>query len=157
MRDGAPAAALADAVVAKLRLDAAPDRVRLLLEVEGGGAPVPLDSSEKLAGQGVLEGSKVAVEVLAPPYVLARLSGSHRGFTQVVFAPSAGADDLKDAIMAKLKLDAAPDRVRLLLEAGGGSAPVPLDSRKALAGQGVLEGSSVVVEVLAPPPEHSAC
>ena len=64
MRDGAPAAALAKAIVAELKLDVAPDRVRLLLEV-AGGAPVPLDSSEKLAGQGVLEGSKVVVEVTA--------------------------------------------------------------------------------------------
>ena len=67
MRNGAPGAALADAVVAKLKLDVAPDRVRLLREVEGG-APVPLDSCEKLAAQGVGEGSKVlvVVEVMAP-------------------------------------------------------------------------------------------
>ena len=65
VRDGAPAAALASAVVAVLKLDVAPDRVRLLREVEGG-APVPLDSCEKLAAQGVEEGSKVLVEVMAP-------------------------------------------------------------------------------------------
>jgi hypothetical protein len=41
--------------------------VRLLREVEGGGAPVPLDSRRALAGQGVLEGSSVLVEVAAPP------------------------------------------------------------------------------------------
>ena len=64
-------------------------------------------------------------------------------------ADGSDADDLKDAIVAELRLDAAPNRVRLLLEVGTGGAPVPLDSRKALAGQGVLEGSSVVVEVLA--------
>ena len=66
MADGSDAGDLKDAIVAKLRLDAAPNRVRLLLEVGGGGAPVPLDSSEKLAGQGVLEGSKVVVEVMKP-------------------------------------------------------------------------------------------
>ena len=37
----------------------------LLLEA-GGGAPVPLDSCERLADQGVKEGSKVLVEVIAP-------------------------------------------------------------------------------------------
>ena len=67
MRDGAPAAALAKAIVAELKLDIAPDRVRLLLEAGGGGAPVPLDSSEKLAGQGVEEGAKVLVELEVPP------------------------------------------------------------------------------------------
>ena len=64
MRDGAPAAALAKAVVTELKLDVAPDRVRLLLEVEGG-VLVPLDSRKALAGQGVLEGASVVVEVMA--------------------------------------------------------------------------------------------
>ena len=161
MRDGAPAAALAKAVVTELKLDAAPDRVRLLLEVEGG-VLVPLDSCEKLAGQGVLEGSKVVVEMLPPPpppapltlpFVLVKRSESHLGFTKVTFAPNADAEDLKEAVCAKLKLGVAPDRVRLLLEVEGGVL-VPLDSRKALAGQGVLEGASVVVELL-PLPLHA--
>ncbi len=55
--------------------------------------------------------------------------------------------DLKDAVCAKLKLDAAPNRVRLLREVEGGGAPVPLDSRMALAGQGVLDGTSLTIEV----------
>ena len=151
MRDGAPAAALADAVVAKLQLGVAPDRVRLLLEAEG--APVPLDSRKALAGQGVMEGASVVVEVLpppAPPFVLARLSGTYLGFTKVAFAPGADAEDLKEAVCAKLKLDAAPNRVRLLLEVEGGGAPVPLDSCEKLTRQGVLEGSKVAVEVLTP-------
>jgi hypothetical protein len=56
---------------------------------------------------------------------------------------------LKDAVIAKLQLDTAPHRVRLLREVEGGAA-VHLDSRKNLVHQGVLEGSSLLVEVLAP-------
>ena len=67
VRDGADAGDLKDAVIVKLKLGVAPNCVRLLCEVEGGGAPVPLDSRRALAGQGVLEGSKVFVEVLPPP------------------------------------------------------------------------------------------
>ena len=66
VRDVDPAAALSAAIVAELKLDVAPNRVRPLLEAGGGGAPVPLDSCKSLAEQGVLEGSKVLVEVLAP-------------------------------------------------------------------------------------------
>jgi hypothetical protein len=64
--DGASVAVLKDAVIAKLKLDAAPDHVRLLREVEGGGAPVLLVSRRKLAEQSVLEGSCVLVEVMEP-------------------------------------------------------------------------------------------
>jgi hypothetical protein len=42
--DGADAGDLKKAVLAELRLDAPPDCVSLLREVEGGGAPAPLDS-----------------------------------------------------------------------------------------------------------------
>jgi hypothetical protein len=42
VRDGADAGDLKRAVIAELQLDAPPDLVRLLREVEGGGAPVPL-------------------------------------------------------------------------------------------------------------------
>jgi hypothetical protein len=72
--------------------------------------------------------------------------------SKVVFAPGADADDLKKAIIAELKLDAAPHRVRLLREVAGGGAPVPLDSLRPLAEQEVCKGASVVVEVLPPPP-----
>ena len=58
---------------------------------------------------------------------------------------------LMKAVIAELKLDMAPNRVRLLREVEGGGAPVPLDSRRALAGQGVLAGSSVLVEMLGTP------
>jgi hypothetical protein len=74
--------------------------MRLLREVEGGGAPVPLDSRRTLAEQGVLQGSSVVVEVLPPPlppvlpYVLVRQSGFVIP-SQVVLAPGADADDLK--------------------------------------------------------------
>jgi hypothetical protein len=68
----------------------------------------------------------------------------------------ADASDLKKAVIAELQLGTPPDSVRLLREVEGGGAPVPLDSRRALAGQGVLEGSSVLVEVLPPPPAPPA-
>ena len=58
-------ALLKKAILSELKLDAAPQHVRLALEVKGG-APVPLDSCEKLADQGVLEGSRVVVEVPTP-------------------------------------------------------------------------------------------
>ena len=66
--------------------------------------------------------------------------------TKVEVRDGADAGDLKDAVCAKLKLDAPPDSVSLLREVEGGGAPVPLDSRRALAEQGVHEGS-VLIEV----------
>jgi hypothetical protein len=158
--DAADAGDLKDAVIAKLKLGAPPDSVRLLREVEGGGAPVPLDSRRALAGQGVQEGSSVLVEVLPPPlppalpYVLVRLGGSLVP-TKVAFAPGADADDLKGAVIAKLKLDTSPTRVRLLREVEGGAA-VPLTSFDRLSDQGVEEGSEVLVEVIAPAPAPAA-
>ena len=80
--------------------------------------------------------------------MFAKLAGERDDFAKVFVVDGSDAGGLKDAVMAKLKLDAAPNRVRLLLEVEG-HAPIPLDSRKALAGQGVLEGASVVVEVIA--------
>ena len=65
MKDDASVAALQKAIIVNLKLDMAPNCVRLLREVEGG-APVLLDSRKKLADQGVFEGSKVVVEVMAP-------------------------------------------------------------------------------------------
>ncbi len=56
---------------------------------------------------------------------------------------------LQKAVAVELKLDVPPDCVRLLREVEGG-APVLLDSRKKLADQRVLEGSSVLVEVMEP-------
>ena len=67
VHDGADAGDLKDAVCAKLKLDAPPDSVSLLREVEGGGAPVPLDSCKGLAEQGVCEGTRVVVEMLDAP------------------------------------------------------------------------------------------
>ena len=58
------AAALKDAAIAKLRLDAAPSRVRLLLEVQGQ-EPSPLDSCKSLAEQAIVEGSRVLLQL--PP------------------------------------------------------------------------------------------
>jgi hypothetical protein len=104
---------------------------------------VPLDSRRALAEQGVLAGSSVLLEV---PYVLIRRSGS-RIHNNVGLAPGANALDLAKAAIAELKLDAAPDSVRLLREVEGGGAPVPLDSLRALAEQGVLAGSSLTIEV----------
>ena len=67
--------------------------------------------------------------------------------TKVEVPDGADAGDLKDAVCAKLKLDAPPDGVRLLREVEGGGAPVPLESLRALAEQGVLAGSSLTIEV----------
>ena len=55
---------LKKAIIAELKLAVTPDRVRLLRKVEGGGAPVLLDSHKLLAEQGVSEGSTVVVEVM---------------------------------------------------------------------------------------------
>jgi hypothetical protein len=162
--DGASVSALKKAVIAELRLDAAPSLVRLLREAEGGGAPVPLDSRRALAEQGVGEGTSVMIEVLppissppppAPLFVLARLSG-FQSATKVVFAPGADADDLAKAVITELKLGVAPHCVRLLREAEGGGAPVPLGSLEKLALQGIVVGSRVLVEEIPPPPKPVA-
>jgi hypothetical protein len=63
-RRDATVALLKGAVIGQLQLGVPPSRVRLLREVDGGGAPVPLDDLEKLAGQGVGEGTRVVVEVM---------------------------------------------------------------------------------------------
>ena len=157
--DAADGGDLKKAVIAELQLGVTPNRVHLMREVEGGGAPVPLDSRRALAEQGVREGTSVLIEVLPPPLpppppalpcVLVRRGGS-LGPARVVLARGADADDLKDAVCAKLKLGALPDCVRLLREVEGGGAPVPLDSSRALAEQGVHEGTFVRIEVLPPP------
>jgi len=79
----------------------------------------------------------------------------HDDFCKVEVGDGADAGDLKDAVIAKLKLEMAPTSVRLLREVEGGGAPVALDSRRALAGQGVLAGSSVLVEMLLGYPSHA--
>jgi hypothetical protein len=61
---GASVAELKSAAIAQLELGAAPHRVRLLREVEGG-APVPLDSRKTLAEESVSEGATVLVDVIA--------------------------------------------------------------------------------------------
>ena len=90
---------------------------------------------------------KAAVSLARDLHVFARVS-AHDPFCKVEVRDGADASDLSDAVCAKLQL---PNRVRLLRAAEGGGAPVPLDSRRALAEQGVTEGSSVVVELLPPP------
>ena len=87
-----------------------------------------------------------APEAFRSMHVFARRPNANH--TKVEVRDGADAGDLKNAVCAKLKLDAAPHCVRLLREVEGGGAPVRLDSRRALAEQGVLGGSSVVVEVL---------
>jgi hypothetical protein len=93
-----------------------------------------------------------APEAFRSLYVFARRPHADR--VKVEVRDGADAGGLKKAVYVKLKLDAPPDGVRLLREVEGGGAPVPLDSRRALAEQGVFEGSSVIIEVLAalPPP-----
>ncbi len=65
---------------------------------------------------------------------------------RLAYTPGTDVYQLKAAIIAEFKLEAAPARVRLLLKAAGGGEPVPLDSSEQLR-QCVLEGSCVVVEV----------
>jgi hypothetical protein len=67
--DGATVAGLKKAIIAELQLDTTANRVRLLLEVEGGHFK-PLDARKKLGEEGVKEGSSVTLEELtsqAPP------------------------------------------------------------------------------------------
>ena len=81
-------------------------------------------------------------------HVFVKTMAGHDDFCKVEVGDGADAGDLKDAVIAKLKLEMAPTSVRLLREVEGGGAPVALDSRRALAGQGVVAGSSVLVEML---------
>jgi hypothetical protein len=74
----------------------------------------------------------------------------HDEFSKVEVGDGADAGDLKKAVIAELKLDMAPNCVRLLREIEGGGAPVPLDSRRGLAIQGVREGSCVVIVAVPP-------
>ena len=60
----ASVAVLVAAVIGELQLGVPPSRVRLLREVDDGGAPVALDSLKKLAEQGVGEGTRVVAEVM---------------------------------------------------------------------------------------------
>lgn len=65
--------------------------------------------------------------------------------------------DLKEAIMAKLKVDVSPDRVRVLLEVEGGLAK-PLDGFRRVKEGGVEEGSFLTLEevvIPVPPPPHT--
>ena len=92
-------------------------------------------------------------------HVFARTPGTDHADVEVAGGASVAA--LKDAVIAKLRLAAPPHLVRLLLEAdGAGQLPVPLDSCRALALQGVAEGCRVVAEAVVaaapPPPPHSA-
>ena len=90
-------------------------------------------------------------------HVLVRTPASRGGYSKVEVGDGADAGDLKSAVCAQLKLDAPPDCVRLLREVAGGGAPVPLDSARLLAKQGVREGTSVVAEVLLPPRPPPRC
>ena len=73
---------------------------------------------------------------------------------KIEFAPGAGLDELKKAVIAEFRLGAAPARVRLLLKTDGSGTLVPLDSRKQVAQmEQCVEGTCVAVEVQA----HSEC
>lgn len=64
--------------------------------------------------------------------------------------------DLKEAIMAKLKVDVSPDRLRVLLEVEGGLAK-PLDGFRKVKEGGVEEGSFLTLEEVVIPatPPHA--
>ena len=74
--------------------------------------------------------------------------GSSSLTTEVVIVPNAHADALKKAIINELKLDVPATRLRLLRVAGAPEKPIPLESSKTLAEQGVGEGSRVIAEVM---------
>lgn len=67
-------------------------------------------------------------------------------YAKVEVGDGADAGDLKDAVIAKLKLGVPPDSVRLLRKVEGGGTPVPLDSRRKLAEQMVSEGTNLIIE-----------
>jgi hypothetical protein len=77
----------------------------------------------------------------APVKVFVKLDGS--AYAGIDIAGDAFVTDLKDAVIAKLKLEAAPHQITLALE----GAAEPLDARKRLAASGVTDGASLVVEV----------
>ena len=78
--------------------------------------------------------------------------GAAKSPIRLAYAPGTDVYQLKAAIIAELKLEAAPASMRLLLKVAGGGEPMPLDSSEQLE-QCVLEGSCVVVEVTT----HSEC
>ena len=82
-------------------------------------------------------------------HVFARLPNDDP--TKVAVSDSADAGDLKNAVIAELKLETPPGRICLLREVGGDGALLLLDSCRGLSEQGVREGTRVVVEVLPPP------
>ena len=82
-------------------------------------------------------------------HVFAR-RGPAQDYARVEVGDGAYVSDLKDAVCAKIKLDAPADCVRLLREEAGG-VRVPLDSRCRLAEHQVRSGDCVLVEVTAPP------
>lgn len=63
--DGSDASDLKKAIIVEFKLDTAPNHMRLQREVEDGTL-IPLDSCEKLSEQGVKDGSKVVLAVIAP-------------------------------------------------------------------------------------------
>jgi hypothetical protein len=73
--------------------------------------------------------------------VFVKLHGT--GYAAVDIAGDAFVADLQDAIVAKLKLEAAPHQLTTTLE----GAAEPLDARNRLAASGVTDGASLVVEV----------
>ena len=89
----------------------------------------------------------MCITLAALPYVLVSLDSSPLT-TKVVFASDSHPDDLKDAIIAKLKLDVSATRLRLLRVADAPEKPTLLESSKTLAEQGVGVGSHVVAEVM---------
>jgi hypothetical protein len=111
------------------------------------GAPLPLLAAFLPE---CFRGARSPRELSAGLHVYAKTMGSHDDYCKVHVSKGADAGNLKDAVRAKLQLDVMPDCVRLLREVEGGSAPVPLDSRRKLDEQGVAEGSSLIVEIMAP-------
>ena len=76
-----------------------------------------------------------------------RTRDSNSTYAEVDVSDTASVAALQKAAIAELRMEASPDNVRLLLEVQG-QEPTPLDSRKSLKEQAIVEGSSVQLELL---------
>ncbi len=68
-------------------------------------------------------------------------------FAEVLVDDTASVARLQEAAGAKLKLDVAPDDVKLVRETDGEATGDALDSRKTLDTAGISEGTSLIVKV----------
>jgi hypothetical protein len=157
---GASVAALVEAAVVKLRIDAPPDAVELALAAGGTGAP-PLDTTlaldAALAAGALTPRAKLLMTVhalsppppppsaplppppmLPPPSLPSPLAliflvqrAEGRSFVEVEVTAGASVAALVKAAIAELRLDVSPDAVELVPVDGGTGAP-PLNATLAV-------------------------